>query len=350
MKRSNIFILSALLICLLATPASALAAPLDIPLRDDKVVFQGTYTLESGETLSGSLLVLGGIVEVEEGALVTGDVVVLGGNVKINGELRGSLVAVAGVVSISDSVVIEGDLIAPASVVQRDDGAEIRGQIITNTGPITIPSFPAIPDANDHQDDFAIPAFRFRDFNPFQPVLEFMGLVLQALLFSALAVVTMILAPSHMQRTRNALMQEPIVSGGFGLFTLVVLVAAILFLGLLSVLVITIPFTALAMLLLAVGVLTAAGMGWFSIGAEIGERIANYFKQEWTPALHSGVGTFLLTVSIGLFGVIFLDFFGNLFGFLLLAVGIGAVLLTHFGTREYMPQSAIQDAGAESSE
>jgi hypothetical protein len=49
----------------------------------------------------------------------------------------------------------------------------------------------------------------------------------------------------------------------------------------------------------------------------------------------------------GLFGVFFLDFIGGLFTFILIAVGLGAVLLTRFGTRDYVPNSAANAELAE---
>ena len=69
-KMLSLFIVS--LFCL-AAPTTALAAPAQAPLLDDKVIFQGSFTLESGEVLNGNILVFGGIVKVEEGALIDGD-------------------------------------------------------------------------------------------------------------------------------------------------------------------------------------------------------------------------------------------------------------------------------------
>jgi BRCT domain type II-containing protein len=62
------------------------------PLLDDEVVFFGTYTLDSGETLNGSLIVFGGVVSLEEDSTVTGDVIIFGGNVTASGRSKGNLV------------------------------------------------------------------------------------------------------------------------------------------------------------------------------------------------------------------------------------------------------------------
>ena len=83
MKKLRIFIVIFCLLGLLAVPRTASAKSMDVPVLDDKVVFGESFTLESGETLDGSLIILGGVVLLEEGSFVMGDVVVLGGNLTI---------------------------------------------------------------------------------------------------------------------------------------------------------------------------------------------------------------------------------------------------------------------------
>ena len=137
------------------SPASASAGR--APLYDDEVVFFGTFRLEAGETLDGSLVVFGGVVTLEEDSAVTGDVLVFGGNVTVAGSVQDSLVAIGGVVTLESSAVVRGDLIAPATVVRREDGAKIFGQIITENIPqVDVPEIiiTAMPDAPEAPDSY----------------------------------------------------------------------------------------------------------------------------------------------------------------------------------------------------
>ena len=151
MKRTKqIFItLTAVLLVSLVFTGSVMGSDGRTPMLDDEVVFFGTYTLESGETLDGSLIVFGGVVELEEDSVVTGDVLVFGGNVTASGTIGNTLVAIGGVVRLRGTAVVEGDLIAPATVVRRDEDAKIYGQIITENIPeIAVPEIqqPEIPE------------------------------------------------------------------------------------------------------------------------------------------------------------------------------------------------------------
>ena len=143
------------------------------PVMDDEVVFFGTYTLESGERLDGSLIVFGGVVKLKEDSLVTGDVLVFGGNVTASGDIERGLVAIGGVVSLTETAVVQGDLIAPATVVRRDEGARIYGQIITENIPeINVPYIPNLPDVPVVPEVPAPPTFFDRFVQGLQPVIK----------------------------------------------------------------------------------------------------------------------------------------------------------------------------------
>ena len=83
-KRFQLAFLLVLLLAL-ALPGTAYARG----LFEDKVVFGGNFTLESGETLDGALLVFGGTADLESGSTVAKDVVVMGGTVVRAGRDRG---------------------------------------------------------------------------------------------------------------------------------------------------------------------------------------------------------------------------------------------------------------------
>jgi len=63
----------------------------------------------------------------------------------------------------------------------------------------------------------------------------------------------------------------------------------------------------------------------------VGERFTKAINQEWSPVLTIGFGTFLLVLAGGVIGLV--PCLGGIILFLLGAIGIGASVMTLFGTR-----------------
>jgi hypothetical protein len=64
---------------------------------------------------------------------------------------------------------------------------------------------------------------------------------------------------------------------------------------------------------------------------EVGERFTKAIHQNWAPVLSAGFGTFLLMFVVGAFGLI--PCIGWIPEFLIGMIGIGAVVMTTFGSR-----------------
>src|SRR5512144_1903617 len=73
-------LLLALLFILPARPAHASNGHFD-----GQVIFGQFYTLKSGDTLDGNLLVFGGSATIEKDATVNGSIVLFGGSLTVNG-------------------------------------------------------------------------------------------------------------------------------------------------------------------------------------------------------------------------------------------------------------------------
>ncbi len=344
MKKMKLILAALLALVLAAGPAPAQAAGSGAPWQDDRIIAGGTFALAADETHSGSLLVLGGVVSLEEGSLLVGDIVVLGGTVSVDGTISGSMIAVGGVVRLSETVIIEGDLVAPASVVTRAPEAVVRGQIVTEFLPLRVdipdvppvpaaPSAPSVPDVPPVPQSPVAPAPLETLGLVFSPVVQGFWFLLRSMVFAALAVVVSVFMPQQVQRTRRALVGQPLVSGGLGLLALIALFPLTLFL---AVTIFLIPVAILLVLVVGLAVL----FGWVAIGEEIGRRVGEAFRQEWSAAAQVGVGTFVLTFLAGSLGAVFVDFFGALVTIGLAAMGLGGVLLTRFGMREYTVVSA----------
>jgi cytoskeletal protein CcmA (bactofilin family) len=300
---------------------------------DGQVIFGQSYTLKSGETLTGDLLVFGGTASLEEGATVTGNVVLFGGILVVNGEVSGDVAVTGGTVTIGSSAHIHGNLATVGASLERAEGAQIDGQIFNtatswvgtgNNGnnPVT-PSTPATP---------VVPSVHI-NFDPFGSLFNAFG---QALSLAVLAMLVMLFLAPHADRVAHAVMVQPLTAGGLGLLTVIVAPIALI---LLTVTIILIPVAAVAVVALFV----AAVFGWIAIGYEIGQRFTTAIHQNWHPAFSAGLGVFTLTlVANALTGIPVLNCVGWLVPFLLGLAGLGAVIMTRFGTQSVVAPAAVE--------
>ena len=309
----SLIILSAVLV-LLALPATALAKG----LQDDQIVTGGTFTLESGSTLDGNLIVLGGVAATKEGSTVAQDVVLMGGTLTIDGLVRGNVVGVGGVVSLGDSAVIEGDVTTVAASLNQAPGAQIQGQVVTG---FRIPAvFPK---------GLALPQVLNTRFN-FSPIWSALWFLFRTFLWGAVAVLVVILAPYPSDRAARAIASQPLLAGGVGLLTAI---AAPLVLLLLAITILLIPISLLAALILVVAWL----FGRIAVGMEVGRRIGAAFNKDWPAAVDAGLGTFVLAFIVDGTGSL-VPCVGWILPALVGVLGLGGVILTVFGTRDYPPQ------------
>lgn len=319
MKSKILFALMIAVLIAAILPVSVLAKE----LREDEIVFGGTYTLESGETLEGNLVVFGGTATLEEGSRVNGDVVLMGGTLDAYGEITGNVVGIGGFVELGDTATVQKDIFVLGANLDQAQGAIVEGETINGfSGPFVF-NLPT---------DMNVPMFRV-GVNPFFQLIWF---ILRALLWAVLAVVLVLFLPNQFNRIGKTAVQQPLISGGLGLLTVFIIPV---FLIILLITIICSPLSLLGMLLLAV----AWMFGLIALGLELGNRLAAVAKQDWAPALSAGVGTLILVVVInGLRAII--PCVGWVFPAIVGIVGLGAVLLTRVGTQEY-PQAAPFEAG-----
>lgn len=315
MKFQKYLVMIFILVIALAMPSTALARG----LLADRVVFGDNFTLKSGETLDGNLVVFGGNAVLEQSSTVTGDVVIMGGNLDSNGTVKGNVVGLGGLVSLEETAVVEGDVTMIGAQLDRAQGARIQGQVISNLkAPLTF-TFPG---------GVQVPRFDVS----FSPVLNAAAFILKIFLWAALAVLLVLFLPDHTRRVTQTAIAQPLVAGGLGLLTVVVLPVLVLALA------ITILLIPVSLLVVAL-----AGLAWMygiiALGLEVGDRLAQLMKREWAPAVAAGVGTFMLILVLnGLREVV--PCVGWVAPALAGMVGLGAVLLTRFGLQTYSPATA----------
>jgi predicted flap endonuclease-1-like 5' DNA nuclease len=301
---------------LLALLLAAILAPAAYAggLADDKIVVGENYVLAAGERLDGNLAVIGGDVTLERDSVITGDVAVLGGTLTASGAVRGSVAVFGGAVTLNDSAVIEGDLAAFGGSVERAAGATVMGDVF---GP-RLPALPARPTSPATPVAPAQPARRGPLGDLFVWQAATAGWVLGLIL---VGIVALLVAPRAMARIASAVAAGPAYSFGVGLLTW-----AVALLG-----------GALLLIACGLGLLIwliagfALLLGWLAVGLWAGQRLLRALKVADASALaEMALGVFLITVLARLPFCV---------GFLCLVVigatGLGAVVLTRFGTQSY---------------
>jgi hypothetical protein len=308
------YVLFFLVIALLAFTGQVFA---DDGVDGDQVIFGRSYRLESDEVLRGSLVIFGGSGLLEEDSLVEGDIFISGGALRIYGQVDGNVTSIGGSVYLADSAEIFGDVVALASGLTRSDGAVVRGDLIgsmpTDWG-IEIPETPAF-----NKPIFRPMVWNWFDFNPMQTIPTGM---LDALVWAALGLLVVLVLPEPANRVTRAIAAKPINAAGMGLLTAAVLIVATLTLILIPVVLILLPFLVLGW-----------AFGIISLGYLVGQRLEELLKTRWAPPVSAGLGILSMLVVVNM--VDWIPCVGWLLNFVLAAIGIGAVVVTRFGSREY---------------
>jgi hypothetical protein len=145
--------------------------------------------------------------------------------------------------------------------------------------------------------------------------------------------ITMFL-PIHMRRVADGVVSQPLVSFGMGLLTLIAFIVALVALALFSLFIITLLITIPLIGIITIMFAAAVVLGWLAIGLEVGIRISQMFKREWPLPLAAGLGVFCLNLVAQ--GVGFIPCVGGLISGIVGFAGLGAVLITRFGTRIHL--------------
>ncbi|MFP3855294.1 MAG: hypothetical protein ACLFWD_13480 [Anaerolineales bacterium] len=312
MKRL-ISVLVLVMVISLALPLTAFAQD----GQDGRVIFGGNFTLELGETMNGDLAVFGGSVVLEEGSVLDGALVVMGGNAVVAGRVTGDVATMGGNIDLLQSSVVQGNIFTLGGNLDVDLGADVQGDVISEDG-FDVPFSPRIGPMLRP----VIPNIRM-DFSPLATILWF---GFRTLLLAALAVMVVMFWPLAAERTAQAIVSNPLATGGLGLLTFLVSPIVLI---MLTITILLIPVSLIALIVLIV----ASVFGWIAVGLEVGHRLAASLKWEMHPAASAGLGTLLLTFVVGGIGMI--PCIGWIAPFIVASLGLGGVILTRFGSKPY---------------
>jgi len=332
--------LTLILFLVFAVPAFAQG-----PDGGGRVIFGSDFTLESGETISGDVVVFGGRVEIAEDSRISGDLAAIGGNIKIEGRVNGDVAALGGNINVGESANVDGDIVLFGGKADVAEGAQVTGDIVNLTEggfhdgfSFSIPDAPPVPDVPRAPEP---PRAGFENFS--YRALDFLrDLAWNIAVIIGLAAVSWLVAtfmPEQMKLVGDTVAESGPLSFGLGFLTLVVSIV----IGIPLIITICLAFVPiLAYILIGIAVL----FGWIAIGQLIGERLLSAAGQPYPNfAISAVVGVVVMTIAVNMpvlswipcLGFV-LGFLGGLAGAIISLTGLGAVLLTRFGTRPYTPQ------------
>jgi cytoskeletal protein CcmA (bactofilin family) len=272
------------------------------------LVTGGTLTVPEGLTRDGVVAVLDGELLVERGALLRGTVLVLGGRAALDGRLEGDVIALGGALRLGPSAHVTGDVMA-AGEAELGPQARIEGALVLG---------PAVPATLSELVRSGPSTLR--------------SVVQRALTLALLGTLAARFAPRAVGHLSEAVRRHWLTAGALG--ALAFLVGLVL----LVVMAFTVVLIPVSLVGLAVG-LVALMVGWSSVGIALGTSLAARLgggrSGPWRERLAVALGIFAVVAALGLLER--LPVLGALIALTVTAVGFGAVLLTGFGTRRFVP-------------
>jgi hypothetical protein len=278
---------------------------------------------------------IGGPIHVAENELVDGPVVAVGGSVTVDGDVREDVVAVGGNVRLGPKARVRGDVTSVGGTIERDPGAEIDGR--TNEVAFGFPHFHVGPG-------FWFPATGFLTVGPW---VGLMASLFRMVLFGILAFLVFLLAQNPVARIEHVAAFEPWKAGLVGLLTEVFFIPVfVLTIVILVISIFGIPLAPVFALVAIVALMVALVFGFTGVAYGVGRWAEHRFG--WSsqhPFLLLLVGLFgiwALTivgrfVSLGGWPIRFVSLTLLLVGFVVeyvaWTVGLGAAVMTRFGTR-----------------
>jgi hypothetical protein len=284
---------------------------------------QRSYTLKSGERRSGDQVVLAYDIKLSPGSVIDGNATLTGNSVTLGAEVDGDVVVVADNVSVGDTAHVTGDLIVCSKNFEQNPAAQVDGQVkeeCTNSGSVSFSN--TVESGWD--------AWRS------SILFRLSSSIAGALLFGALAALGTVLVPQPLVRMSESVQQSPWRAGGIGFLTMLVAIGLTIIysISLLLVLpVILLPFVIVGWMIVALVSL----LGWVALAQPFGVFLVRRLGMDRQPRMVSAaLGGIALALLLRVWSIFwFTAWIGILATIILGSVGLGAVLLTHVGTRPY---------------
>jgi hypothetical protein len=284
---------------------------------DSVVLFGCGARIQSGARVQKDVVSFGGDVVIEKDVHITGDVVVFGGNVDIAGQVGHRVTLFGGNLVLESTAVVQSDVDINGGFIDQKEGSVVQGRIVRgqpfNTGRVGAVPPVILPSAIGGGIVSGVAGL----------VFGIIRSIVYALALAALGALTVVFMPAQTLQVSDTAQKSAMESMGVGCLTVFVALT----LGVLLIITLCgIPFGILVLLSLVV----AWMFGWIALGRLTGQKLLEAIKvREILPIVAVVVGVIVLTI------VSYVPLIGWLIGLFLGLLGIGAVVLTRFGTRPY---------------
>ncbi|HZU68445.1 MAG TPA: polymer-forming cytoskeletal protein [Ktedonobacteraceae bacterium] len=256
--------------------------------------FGGTLVINGQEVICSDITSFGGVITIK--GQVRGDVVAFGSSVIIDGIVTGNVDLYGSNAVLHNGSHVHGNILLYGGSFYKDKGALLDGRPIYNSG-----HFGWVFGSDD--------TFSF----PFLSILTWV----------ALGLIFTLLLPEHVMLVRTTAANHKGRSFVVGLLTVLIAPAVLV---VLIALILPIPLA----IIVALGLIAAWALGTVAVGWLIGEHLVHAIAPQYNRrTLQLLVGLTVLTLAGGL------PLIGWFITVVAGLVGLGAVLLSRFGTRLY---------------
>jgi hypothetical protein len=278
------------------------------------VLFRDSLTVSSRQIYSGDLIAVESSITIEQGATFDGNIILIGGSLESAGSINGDIASLGASAHFAPTATINGTIACMGSAPALDPGVRLTGSVQTMEGfswPLSWTAGPAPePETGGVDIWYEVSIILFRLF-----------------LLSAVAILIGLFLPTPVERVARTMIVKPAIAFLIGMLTMMASLALFLLLAL------TVCLSPIA-ILGSIVVLVAVLLGWVAMGLEIGKPVCGMLGLKVHPAVMAGFGTAMLTLLASVLG--YIPFAGQILVLLVMAFGLGAVVLTRFGGPNYL--------------
>lgn len=326
MQRRILFLLALLLLLAIPTGVTLAAQTIDKGVNADDVIRNDVILFNEDFDLA-------------DGGRVTGDIIIFNGNARIAGTVNGDVVLFNGNLTTEATASLNGDCVLFNGQVSAEDSSAVSCTHLAVTLPDGVINFAeGLVSSTESSTTQTATVERPSSFSSF--AWGTAAAVARSLLFGLLAFAAASVMPRQMLHIEETMRAKPVASGTVGLLTAISMLLVIPILLLISTLLILACLVGLLgfpiIFALLMGLIAAGFLGWFTMGNIVGEFFAK--RLNWksrSQAVTTALGTMVITFVIGLLGTIPFVFGESVISWVIISLGLGATMLTKFGTRAY---------------
>jgi hypothetical protein len=278
-------------------------------LQGNQLFIGKSFTLDSGKIIRGDIVGIGTDLTLKPGSLVEGNILLIGSSLEAGGIIKGDLNLFAGNSHLVKSAILNGSINQVFHHVVIDHDAQVSGEINSF-------SFPGFP--TEQISSIVSTAAKW-----FSPDRWFLWDFSRTLVLGVLALLTVILLKKPALRVQTQIQTQPVISWGAGIF--IALATPILSV----ILIITICLLPIGLVLFIASGL-AFLFGWLAVGIVIGKLVQQWLRTQWSDEMQAFLGSLLFGLITSVIG--WIPCIGWIFNFMVGCIGLGAVIITRFGT------------------